>query len=170
MKKKFEIKGIKKITDNINKELDKMKGKAQSDGFMRVAMAVYQEMEYGSRKIPLDTGNLRASYFAAIKGSNGGANLGNGYVQNIKRTKKDTQHQQMVVSAARSAVQAQPYPNMIFGFAANYAFYVHEDLQAKGKDGVTNWQREGSGPKFFEIALRAKENEIIEILKDSIKL
>jgi hypothetical protein len=160
--KKFTLKGITKITENINKEVKKMEGKVTSKGFIRVAMDVYDHMEKNYPLIPLDTGNLRASYFATIKGSDASSKVGSGYSRS-KTGKEDKAHQQQIVAMAKSVVESQPHPAMVFGFSANYALMVHEKMEAE-------WSRPGSGPKYFEAALKANQNKIIETLRQSIVL
>lgn len=55
-------------------------------------------------------------------------------------------------------------PGAIFGFEANYALYVHERM-----DPNIKWQRPGSGPKFFEAALKRNKNKIIELIGRNMK-
>lgn len=161
-----DLKGIENVMKGLNKELKRMKGEITSKGFIRVAMLIRNTTENRYPITPVDTGNLRASWFVAIKDNVGAFNAGQGFSTNRKKrkSKRDTQFQQLVVSTARAAVQANPNPVMIFGFAANYAAIVHENLAAK------NWQRPNSGPKFLEIALRTNEKQILRLLADSIKI
>ncbi len=55
-------------------------------------------------------------------------------------------------------------PGLLIGFSANYATFVHENLEA------VNWTRKGSGPKFLEKALERNHKEILEEISKSIKL
>ena len=47
---------------NINKELDKIKGKTMK-GFIRAVIYLRRDMEFMPPLIPVDTGNLRSSWF-----------------------------------------------------------------------------------------------------------
>lgn len=62
---------------------------------------------------------------------------------------------------------------IIFGFGANYAVYVHERVKgAKWGDGVVGdvkWTKPGSGPKFFEEALKRNETQMLEIIGKYIR-
>jgi hypothetical protein len=49
------------------------------------------------------------------------------------------------------------------GFSANYAMWVHENMEAK-------FQRPGAGPKFFEAALNRNHKAILEAIRGEIKL
>lgn len=48
---------------------------------------------------------------------------------------------------------------IIFGFSANYAAYVHENMTAQ------NWNRPGSGPKFLEAAIKRNTYKILLIIR-----
>lgn len=59
-------------------------------------------------------------------------------------------------------------PAVICGFSANYAVYVHELLETKS--GKVNWSRPGSGPKFFQSALRRNQDKILQIIWENAKV
>lgn len=167
--KTFRIKGIDKVIDNINERMKTAEKQITKRGFIKFAMAVRNEMEYGARKIPEDTGNLRASWFVTVKGedsknlSNVGFSQGKG--QESLRSAKDTAIQQSVVANAKSIVKASKHPLMVFGFSANYAAAVHEML-----DPDIEWKRSGSGPKYFEMGLKSKQDDAINILSEEVNL
>ena len=54
--------------------------------------------------------------------------------------------------------------SIFFGFSANYAAYVHENLTA------TNWKRAGSGPKFFEAAIKRNTFKILLIIRNKMTM
>jgi hypothetical protein len=60
-------------------------------------------------------------------------------------------------------------PAVICGFSANYAVYVHEML-ASATGNPINWSRPGSGPKFFQSALRRNTDKILQIICDEAKI
>lgn len=159
------ISGVEKVMQNLNKEYAKLKGEKTAAGLARVAIIVRRAGEDDSPTTPLDTGNLRASFFAAIKGSEGlifdGTGVGS---KSNRRGAENTAFQTMVVDVARQAADASPFPVMFFGYSARYAAAVHEMV------GDINWSKKGSGAKFFEHSLRSKKGEILKILADSIKL
>jgi hypothetical protein len=47
---------------------------------------------------------------------------------------------------------------VIFGFSANYAYWVHENITAK------NWSRPGSGPKFMEASIKRNVFKLLKII------
>lgn len=60
---------------------------------------------------------------------------------------------------------SQAYIAVQFGFTANYALWVHEMTEGK-----INWKEPGSGPKFFEEALKRNEKKIVEIIGGKMEI
>jgi hypothetical protein len=60
-------------------------------------------------------------------------------------------------------------PAVICGFGANYAVYVHEMLASRTGNAI-NWSRPGSGPKFFQSALRRNKDKILQIIRENAKV
>ncbi len=58
---------------------------------------------------------------------------------------------------------------LIMGFSANYAVYVHEMLESSLGNPI-NWSRPGSGPKFFEAAIKRNVNVILGIIKATAQI
>ncbi|MCK5019475.1 MAG: hypothetical protein KAS32_20620 [Candidatus Peribacteraceae bacterium] len=54
--------------------------------------------------------------------------------------------------------------SVFFGFSANYAIYVHENLTA------INWKRPGSGPKFLEAAIKRNTFKILLIIRGKMTM
>lgn len=69
----------------------------------------------------------------------------------------------------RSSRFAEPFDNpggdpfVVFGYNANYAAAVHEMLFSVSGAPI-NWQRPGSGPKFFEASIKRNANKILIIV------
>lgn len=159
----FRIDGIDNVINKINEKMKTIEGNISTKGFIRVAIAIRQSMEKNTPYIPRDTGNLRASWFTAIKSNTSTKMEGIGYNAGIKGVQqKDKQTQAAVVANSRAVVMASNKPLMVFGFAANYAAPVHE------MTGV-NWKVPGSGPYFFQRALEREKENIITILANNAK-
>jgi hypothetical protein len=52
---------------------------------------------------------------------------------------------------------------VVAGYSANYALWVHEMLGA-------HFQRKGAGAKWFEIAIKTKQAEILKIIQSNAKI
>lgn len=62
MKSGAKLEGIDKVLRNINKEFVRIKGRSLK-GLIRAAAHVRRDMDHTPPLIPVDTGNLRASYY-----------------------------------------------------------------------------------------------------------
>ena len=127
MKKDYSLKGVDVVMKKLQLELKKIEGQTMA-GLISAAIIIRRDMEKTDPKIPLDTGNLRSSWFT------------------------DT-----FITKGK--------PSIIFGFSANYAVYVHENLEPD-----IDWKRPGSGPKFLEYALKRNAPLIIKTIKNNIQL
>lgn len=124
-----EILGLRRVMNNLNKEASKIKVKGMK-GLIESSVLIRRDMDKTSPKIPVDTGNLRGSYFTTkIPGLN---------------------------------------PSLIMGFNANYAIYVHEMVDDNEKK--INWNREGSGSKFFEKSIERNRETTLLIMKKNMEV
>ncbi len=57
---------------------------------------------------------------------------------------------------------------LLIGFSANYAVFVHEMVDRGSKK--INWSRPGSGPKFFEAALKRNHKKILKIIGNNARI
>lgn len=159
----FRIKGIDDAIAAINKDMEGIADRITTKGFIRVGIYLRTSMENTSPLIPMDTGNLRASWFTTAKSSKGKQiDTGSGFSASTEGIKpEDKQAQATIVAKCRSIVHAAARPLMVFGFSANYAAPVHENT------GNVKWKKAGSGPLFFQKALERGRQEIFSILAKS---
>lgn len=54
-------------------------------------------------------------------------------------------------------------PVRVFGFSANYATFIHEDMKPK------NFKRPGSGPKFLEAAIKNNKTAIVATIAKNVR-
>ena len=120
-------------------------------------------MESTAQLIPVDIGNLRASWFTVT--SIGG--LTDGASPNFKgdRAGELRENHGRVIGEVKALVSAVKEPVLIMGFSANYAVFVHEMVGGEG--GGINWNRPGSGAKFFEEALKRNEGQMLRTIRDN---
>ena len=118
------LKGTDIVLANLNREIMKIKARSNT-GLIQAAIFIRRDMEKTPPLIPLDTGNLRTSWFTTA-------------YKNVKKL------------------------GLIIGFSANYAVFVHEMVDKSSKK--INWSRPGSGPKFFEAALKRNTKQILKII------
>ena len=124
------IKGMDVVLRNLNREIDALELRSKA-GLIEAAILIRVGMDSTPPLIPIDTGNLRASWFTASFELNGQIGI-------------------------------------VLGFNANYAIFVHEMMDNSGKK--INWSRPGSGPKFFEAALKRNKENVLNILKRNMQI
>lgn len=142
MAKGYKIQGMDEVIKNLNVELNKIKGKT-TKGLIEASIYVHRQMETVSPKIPIDTSNLCHSYFVTIN--------------------KTGSVEGQAPSDVEAKVKSRRDPTMALGFGANYALFVHENMEAR-------FNRPGSGPKFLETHLKNGQSKILEIIKQNIKI
>lgn len=155
----FKLKGIKAVTANMNKEIIKIEGKTLQ-GLIIASIIVRRSMEGSPPRTPVDTGNLRASWFVTTaKGTSAGSKA------NFKG--KDAgglaaEHSAAIAKGKGLAV-TEKKPFLVMGFSAYYAPYTHEMMDA-------SFQRPGAGPKFLETALKTNTAAILKVIKETAKI
>lgn len=164
MAKLYTIKGVDTVMKNLDKKISSFQKNITSAGFIRVAMEIHRRVDTDTPLVPVDTGNLRASYFAFVQDSQGSESSFSSTAGTKKDVKQEIlQQQQANKSKAKSMLKKlAKNGGMVFGFAANYAIPVHENHTA-------NWKRPGAGSNYFLAHLKAAKGTIIKILKDSAK-
>jgi len=176
------IQGLNEVIANLNAEIQAMETRTMS-GLIRAVALLRRSMDEEAPKIPVDTGNLRASWFVVT--SRGGTPIGGSpkfkemrtvkvkkkgrkvekreYKVDIEKLKKI--HAEAVASTRAILEQRMKTGEEAigFGFGAYYAAYVHEMMQAKFK-------REGAGAKFFQAHLRRKKAEMLAMIAKEAKI
>jgi hypothetical protein len=172
----FKITGLNNVMNNLNKRINQIEGRTLK-GLIRAAIIIRRDMDKTAPLIPVDIGNLRASFFVVTSDGNTPygstpkfrATAGN------RKYKGDLAKLQSVHSSTVMEMQAKAKvlgigkgPFVVFGFGAYYAIYVHEMVGVSGmsqralgsmksvsKRGQSSvgWTRPGSGPKFLENAV-----------------
>jgi hypothetical protein len=130
MAKRNEIKGLSKVVSNLNKEIRNIQGRSMA-GLIDAAIIIRRDMDKTPPLIPIDTGNLRASW-------------------------------------TTSPIKRLGLIGLVIGFTANYAVFVHELLASKNKK--VNWNRPNSGPKFFQKAIERNAKNIINVIRNRVKI
>lgn len=191
---KVEVQGLKEVIKNLNLAMDKLGG-ATLQGLIKSAIMIRRATEQESPLTPVDTGNLRASFFIVASGGSVGNQVpltGTGTFHNHPQTRSKIKKKSKYVGKADrlaknmstdysrmvnkylSKANSMGKPNVFFGYSAYYAAYVHEsvgkrvtstDISGKSKTRGKGWSRPGSGPKWFEAAVKRKEKSILSMIK-----
>lgn len=153
------LKGLNKVLKNLNKEIEGVKNKSLK-GLISSAILVRRDMEKKFPVIPVDFGNLRASWFIV---TSRGKKV-SGFSPNFTGEKSGvmiSNHTETISDTELLVKGKQPAVGM--GFSANYAWYVHENVGQ-------NFQKPGSGAKFFQGSLNRNKKEILNTIVKEAKI
>lgn len=135
-------------------------------GLIEAAILVRRDMEKTEPKTPIDTGNLRHSFFiTTVLGTDGKGNF-----RGESSSEMKSNHEQ-VTGEANAIVKAHRYPTLIMGYSANYALWVHENITAQfsGRPKKPHG-RPGSGAKWFEYAIQRNSALMLKIMAKEMKI
>lgn len=172
------IKGLTQVMTNLNMQLEGIKVRSLK-GLVESALLVRRETETWNPVTPVDLGNLRSSYFIAVAtGAKPISDTGNfknrrGKAKKGLAAKLKTEHAAVIAKsvAEASAAMKKKKAMVIFGYSANYAAIVHEAMFGSSSPKLdANYSRPGSGPKWFEAAIKRNKKQIIELVKKNAKL
>lgn len=153
------VKGLNRVISNLNKEVKKIEGRSLK-GLIRASILVRRDMEHKFPLIPVDLGNLRASWF--IVTSKGGQPAGRASKFRGESGGKMASEHGEVVGEGATMVRGK-YPALAMGFSAFYAWYVHENVGQR-------FRRPGSGAKFFQGALNRNKKQILNTIAKEAKI
>lgn len=162
------IKGMDIVLSNLNREILKIKGRTLK-GLIEASIIVRRDMEYTAPSIPVDTGNLRASWFTVTA-----TGIQDGSSPNFKEenaAKMASEHSS-VIASTRSLVQAASVkgPALMMGFSANYAMWVHEMVGANFRQPKKEAVKAPTGAKFFEKSLKRNKALILETIRKNAQI
>jgi hypothetical protein len=171
-----KLTGFDKVMKNLNKEIAKIEGVCLS-GLIKAAVVIRNDMDKTPPLIPINTGNLRASWFVVTRNS---TESDPPNFEGDDAPKLDSQYGS-VTGTSKMYLNKLNVPAIVLGFTAHYAWYVHEMVGANfagpahkikytgsGKitpDTLKYTRRAGAGAKFFESSLKRNSGKIIEIIK-----
>lgn len=160
MEKDFELKGIQDVMKKLNEAAGKLENRSMS-GIIKAMILVHRSVETQEPKVPVDTGNLRHSWFYV---TNRGKGKTNASFKGKDAGKMSGDHS-AVVARAKATAQSERWPTGVFGFSANYGTFVHENLEP-----TVRWNRQGSGPKYLEAAIKREKNNMLKVIHEEAKL
>jgi hypothetical protein len=151
--------GLPNVIRNLNRKINQIKGNSLL-GLIRGASFIKKSMDSTPPLIPIDTGNMRRSWF--IITNNEGIRAGRNPIftegkykdRNVSRLQSDHAR---ALSSAGSMVKGKE-PAIAVGFSAYYTMYVHENVGA-------HFQRPGAGAKFFEAAIKNSTRQILNMVR-----
>ena len=175
----------KSLMEELNMELSQVKG-GSVKGLIMAAAFIRRATESQPPLTPVDTGNLRASWFvvsgSGISAGRGGINSssgnpdssGNKFIgPNAARMGAD--HASVIAKSQGIVKSISMGENkaVMLGYTAHYSGWVHEMIGAefnpKNRKG-TKRRREGAGAKWLQSAIQNNKSKIVEIVRDNAKV
>jgi len=146
------VKGIDEAITALNREVQKIEGRTLR-GLIRGAVIIRRKIDTVPPVVPVDLGNLRASWFSVTTNS---VQAGKSPEFKGPKATEFAAHHSAVVNEMQGKVKGKIAVAM--GFSANYAAEVHEKIEAK-------FRRPGAGAKFFQAAINNSIDEVLEIVR-----
>ncbi len=182
------IKGMDIVVANINREIRRIKG-ATMRGLIIGAGIIHKDTEKTPPLTPVDTGNLRSSYFVVTSKSivvgkaalTGEGTTGRFKGENAHRMLND---HSSTISEAQQVVNAYGEAGkrnvLMMGYTAHYALFVHENIGMTEQPGwrygpgpgKKRWfiPRPGAGPKWLEASFKRNRDRVIEAVLNSARV
>ena len=155
----FKLRGMKKFMRNFNDEVRKIRGRTHR-GLIEAAIVLQRAAEPGT---PIDTGNLRASWF--IVSYKSGPEVSVPKFTGEDAGKLANNHTR-VLSAAFSLAQGMgsfANPVVVFGYSANYAVFVHEAVDA-------TFQRPTAHARWLYAAMQVSQDKMLDKIHQHARL
>ena len=156
--------GLPAVVHNLNAQIMKIQGRTLL-GLIRGAAIIKATMDSTPPTIPVDTGNMRHSWF--IVTNNGGVRAGRnptfvpGPYNDRDIGRLNTDHSKAIAEAV-SMIKGKE-PAVALGFSAYYSQWVHENVGA-------HFTKPGSGAKFFEAGIKNSTRRVLMVIQSEAKI
>jgi len=161
--------GFEEVMDNLNRELEGLQNKTMG-GMIKAVAFIRERTEMKKPLTPMDLSNLSNSWFVVtatgVPDGRGTSKFKDNKRTGLTAAKLASEHVAAVEEARAIVKSMEGTKNKIvmFGYSANYAMWVHENVDAE------HWKRTGSGPKWLEIHIKRSSGKIIQIIKENSKI
>jgi hypothetical protein len=167
------VKGEEIVMTNLNKQLEGIKTRSMA-GLIKAAAFIYKKTESEAPLTPVDTGNMRASWFVVTptRVAKGGGSPGftaDDAAEMASNHSKTVAEAQAIVSSQSTATKKF----LMMGYSAPYSGFVHEMIGAnfnpEKRRGKAR-RREGAGAKWLQSAIYKNIAKIVQIVKDDAQI
>lgn len=182
-KKFYPIQGMEKVLRNLNRVSRRVEGRTKS-GLVQAGLLVFRDAK---KMAPRDLGNLWNSGYVvwhkpALTAEEFAKQLDKLPFTGRQRARLTAEREQIMLEDTAKAIRAATHHEFIvvIGFTANYAIYVHEDLEAshppkRVKRRIEKWGEEAGGKnpgeaKFLLKSLEQNQGRIIQILVNRARI
>ena len=153
-----KLRGIDKVIRNLNKNIQEIKG-VSLKGLIRAGIIIRRDMDQTSPTIPVNFGNLRASWSMITSNSTVVEGSSPMFTGDAAALLASLHQSEAAIAASKArSLSKGVHPVVVFGFSAFYTWFVHESVD-------DNFQRPGSGAKFFEASLNRNRDKVLSVIK-----
>jgi hypothetical protein len=172
-----KITGLQTVLSNLNKEIEKIENKTLAGLISGAIVIAYDVVNGPYPAVPVDTGNLQNSWF--ITANRGEVSTGKTTKFVGDKASEMMSNHANVITREKTKVSVSNTPTVAFGFTANYAWYVHENVsinhQAPKKmivNGKTVMvaRKATAGAKFLEASIKRCQGRILEEIRKEAKV
>lgn len=149
----FKLKGMDRFMRNLNREIKGLKKRTHA-GLIKGAILIMNEAD---KMVPIDTSNLRHSFFiVSYRKSSDQATIPTRFKGKEAGGLK-AWHSRILKQAhvAAKMIGNETNPVVIFGYSANYAAFVHENIDLVFK-------RPSAKARWLFIALQRTRKDVLE--------
>ena len=158
----MEIKGIRRFERNLQAALHGFET-VSYEALSEAAEIVKKDTDATNPLVPVDSGDLRRSFFIAHKK---GVRYAESSFSGRNAEKLSSERASRIEKEVSRSRESEP-PLVVLGYTAFYALPLHENLETK------YWTRRGSGAKWFQYALTRNigrmVNKIGQVMKRNEK-
>jgi hypothetical protein len=167
------VKGEEVVMANLNKQLEGIELRTMK-GLKLAASFIYQKTEHEPPLTPVDTGNMRSSWFVVtpteiVKGRGVPKFEGKNAAEMAAEHSSTISEAQGIVAGESTGKKKF----LMMGYTANYSGFVHEMIGAnfnpKDRKGKKK-RREGAGPQWLMSAIKRNTSKIVQIVKDNAQI
>lgn len=178
----YPIVGMEKVLKNLNRVSRRVEGRTKS-GLVQGGLLIFRDAK---KMAPRDLGNLWNSGYVvwhkpALTAEEFAKQLDKLPFTGIQKARLTAEREQIMLEDMAKAIRAATHHEFIvvIGFTANYAIYVHEDLEAShpAKRRTAGMTEEEIGKiknigeaKFLQKSLEQNAGRVIQILVDRARI
>lgn len=162
----IQVSGLADALRDLNASVNKIAFRNKK-GLIKSGLFVQREAQ---QRVPIDTGNLKASAFTVWGPSEGKTSAS---FRGKDSSKLHSRHRKLTAKWGSAMPRGNFNPGVTVGFSAFYAWIVHEDVNAShmktvrvkvGGKKVSQFRQIGEA-KYLEKAVRMNKHKILQIIK-----
>lgn len=162
----FKFKEMRTVLNNMNREIRKIKGRTHR-GLIEGAIIIWRDAD---EMVPVDTSNLRHSFFIVSHESSQNQAQGTGMEtfkgRDAGQLAAEHESKKSAFASMARTQGGDSQPVVIFGHSANYAAFVHENTDAD----FTARGRQKARSHWLQISMDRNESKVIQVVQQHARI